>query len=230
MRLGSGSRVPGRMANLPSDTECIPGRGHRAREQEDEECWGAAALTAWGLRMVSLCVYPLQQSLSLPRMRLHKAKVNAFGMDLLRDSQVLRLQTDPNVPQVPPSALQLHQPREQNLSEAIAELLSHVAMDECSRMGFPRTAPADTLSLPVKLLWCSGIKPSRDPGSKVTHRHFFSIACVSVGACVRAPAACICCNLCLVWLEINELCKREKRNFSQIVVTVNSKGKTKLIL
>lgn len=220
--------MPGRVANLPSDTECIPGRGHRARELEDEECWGAAALTGWGLRMVSVCVYPLQQSLSIPRMRLHKAKVMPSGWTF---SGIPRCcVTDPNVPQVPPSALQLHQPREQNLSEAIAELLSHVAMDECSRMSFPRTAPADTLSLPVKLLWYPGIKPSRNPGSKVTHVHLFSIACVSVGARVWAPAVCICCNLCLVWLEINELCKIEKRNFSQIVVIVNTKGRTILIL
>lgn len=151
-------------------------------------------------------------------------------MDFPRDSQMLLLQTDPNLPHVPPSALQLCQPREQNLSEAIAELLSHVAMDECSRTGIPCAAPTDALSLPVKLLWCPGIKPSRDPDSKVTHMHLFSIACVSVGARVWAPAVSICCNFCLVWLEINERCKREKRNFSQIIVIVNTEGKTVLIL
>lgn len=172
----------------------------------------------------------MQQALSLPRLRLHKAEVTPSGWTFPGIPRCCFCKQTLNLSHVPPSALQLCQPREQNLSEAIAELLSHVAMDECSRTGIPCAAPTDTLSLPVKLLWCPGIKPSRDPDSKVTHMHLFSIACVSVGARVWAPAVSICCNFCLVWLEINERCKREKRNFSQIVVIVNTEGKTVLIL
>lgn len=104
-----------------------------------------------------------------------------------------------------PSAAWLRQPGEvtatkRNSAEAIAELLSHAAMDERSRTANPNAAATDTLSLSVKFLWCPGKKEKKkkNPDSKVTHVHRSSVSCGNAVARVWAPAGCVGYNFCLI--------------------------------